>query len=210
VDEIEDDETVLVTPEGEADGNQGVRYYVGDVEVSVAAERVQFLDPESGRLITESIRDYTRNRVTEEYQSLDEFLRAWNAAERKQAVVEELAERGVLFEALSDQVGKDYDPFDLICHVAFDQPPLTRRERAEQVRKRSYFSRYGSQAQAVLEALLDKYANEGLASIEDTKVLRVQPFSNFGTPLELVKAFGGRGEYESALRQLEAELYPAA
>ena len=177
---------------------------------NILTERTQYLDPKSGKLITESIREYTRKRVTEEYESLDEFLKVWNAAERKQAVVEELSEHGVLFDALSEVVGKDLDPFDLVCHVAYDQPPLTRRERAEQVKKRGYFARYGAQAQAVLEALLEKYSDEGLASIEDTKVLRVQPFSELGTPVELVKAFGGRNEYERAIRELEAELYPAA
>lgn len=210
-DEVGPGEVIIDPPrDDDGPGDWGVRYYVGDVEVLVVAERVQYLDPKTGKLITESIKDYTRKRVTEEYESLEEFLTAWNAAERKHAIVEELTEQGVLFEALSEKIGKDYDPFDLICHVAFDQPPLTRRERAERVRKQNYFTQYGSQAQAVLEALLDKYANEGIASIEDTKVLRIQPFPDLGTPLELVRAFGGRDEYESALRELEAALYPAA
>jgi type I restriction enzyme R subunit len=210
--EVEDGETVIVDLEDDGDEPPSgvVKYYVGDVPVQVVAERVQYMDPKSGKLITESLRDYTRSRVAEEYRSLDDFLKAWSTAERKQAIVDELAEEGVLFDALSDEVGKDYDPFDLICHVAFDQPPLTRRERAEQVTKRDYFTKYGAEAQAVLKALLEKYAVEGLASIEDTKVLRVHPLSELGTPVELVKAFGGRDAYEKAIRDLESELYPAA
>jgi type I restriction enzyme R subunit len=116
----------------------------------------------------------------------------------------------VLLEALAEEVGKDFDPFDLVCHVAFGQPPLTRRERAENVRKRDYFTKYGEQARAVLDALLDKYADEGVQSIEDMKVLRVQPLDSFGTPVEIVKRFGGREKYERALRELEAELYNLA
>ena len=118
-----------------------------------------------GKLITESLKDYTKKKVQQEFASLDEFLHCWTDAERKEAIIDELAEQGVLIEALADQVGKDFDPFDLVCHVAFDQPPLTRRERAEQVRKRNYFTKYGEQARKVLEALLDKYADEGIEPI---------------------------------------------
>lgn len=205
-----DDTTVIVGPGGDDEDTTGVRYYVGDLQVTVLAERVQYLDPKTGKLITESLKDYTRRALADEYASLDDFLNAWSLAERKQAILSELQDHGVLFEPLADEVGREYDPFDLICHVAFDRPPLTRRERAEQVKKRDYFTRYGAEARAVLEALLEKYADEGLASIEDTKVLRVQPLSDLGTPIELVRAFGGREGYEQAIHELEAELYTAA
>jgi len=171
---------------------------------------VQYYDPKSGKLITESLRDYTRRTVCEEYASLDDFLTGWNTAERKAAVITALEEQGVLLEALWEEVGTDFDPFDLICHVAYDQPPLTRRERAENVRKRNYFTKYGEQARAVLNALLDKYANQGIIAIEKMDVLKVQPLTDFGTPVEIIKMFGGKEEYQKALRELERQLYAAA
>ena len=122
----------------------------------------------------------------------------------------ELERQGVFFEELAEQVGKDLDPFDLVCHVAFDQPPLTRRERADNVKKRNYFAKYGEQARAVLEALLDKYADEGIGTIETFNVLKVQPLDKFGTPVEIVKLFGGKDQYEKALRELETALYALA
>lgn len=185
-----------------------VKYRVGGVRAWVIAERVQYYG-KNGKLITESLKDYTRNTVTEEYASLDTFLQRWNAAERKQTIIEELEEQGVLFAALADEVGKDFDPFDLVCHVAFGQPPVSRRERADRVRKRDVFSRYGPQARAVLDALLDKYADEGIANIESMDVLRVRPLSEIGTPVEIVRAFGGKDEYLKALQDLEAQLYAA-
>ena len=181
-------------------------YVVDDVEVRVATERVQYLDGD-GRLITESLRDYSRKTVSQAYATLDAFLTAWKAAERKQAVVEELAARGVFFEELAEQIGPDYDAFDLICHVAFDRPARTRRQRVAQVRSRDVFGRYGDQARAVLEALLDKYADAGLRSFESLDILKVDPLSTFGTPMEIIKLFGGKPDYLAALHHLEAELY---
>lgn len=186
-----------------------VRYVVAGVPVMVVSERVQYYGPE-GKLITESLKDYTRRRVSAEFASLDDFLRTWSGAERKEAILAELAEQGVLLDELAEQVGREYDPFDLICHVAFDQPPLTRRERAAEVKKRDYFVRYGDGARAVLEALLDKYADEGIESMEDLTILRVHPFTELGTPVEIVGQFGGRAAYLEALRELERELYRAA
>jgi type I restriction enzyme, R subunit len=204
-----------VPPGPEADGNieddadvgahDVVKYVVSDVEVSIIAERVQYYGKD-GKLITESLREYTKSAVQEHYASLDDFLQHWSAAERKQAIIDELREQGVLFDELRTQVGKDLDAFDLICHVVYDRPPLTRRERAEQVRKRDVFTKYSTQARAVLDALLDKYAHEGLVPVEDLSVLRVQPFSDLGTPLELIKAFGGREGYLTAVRELERAL----
>ena len=183
-----------------------VKYVVSGVEVKVLAERVQYLDA-NGKLITESLKDYTRSAVTEQYASLDAFLRRWTDADKKQAVIDELREQGVLLEELREKVGADYDAFDLICHVAFDQPPLTRRERAENVKKRDVFTKYGEQARAVLMALLDKYADEGLGSVEDTGVLRVHPLADLGTPVELIRRFGGKKNYIAAVRELEQALY---
>ena len=191
---------------GEPPAARAVTYVVDDVEVRVATERVQYLDG-NGRLITESLKDYSRKTVNQAYATLDDFLSAWNAAERKQAVVEELASRGVFFDELADQIGPDYDAFDLVCHVAFDRPPRTRRERVAQVRGRDVFARYGDQARAVLEALLDKYADAGLKSFESLDILKVDPLSAFGTPMEIINLFGSKANYLTALHQLEAELY---
>ena len=184
------------------------RYYVDNVPVSVVMERVQFLD-EYGTLITESLTDYTRKAVHKNYASLNDFLNTWNAAARKQTIVELLAGQGVFLDELAEQVGRDYDPFDLICHIAFDQPPLTRRERAERVKKRNVFGKYGAKARAVLEALLQKYADSGIASVESLEILKVDPLRTFGTPVEIVTLFGGRDNYLAAIHEMETVLYVA-
>ena len=183
-----------------------IKYVLGDVTVYVVSERVQYYGPE-GKLITESLKDYTRSTVRKDYGSLDEFLRRWTSTDRKAAIIKELEAQGLLLEPLADEVGKDFDPFDLICHVAFDQPPLTRRERAEHVKKRNYFTKYSTQAQQVLETLLDKYQDTGLENIEDIKILTLDPFKNMGTASELVSAFGGKPAYLAALYELENQLY---
>ena len=183
-----------------------IKYVLGDVTVYVVSERVQYYGPE-GKLITESLKDYTRSTVRKDYGSLDDFLRRWNTAERKAAIIKELEAQGLLLEPLAEEVGKDFDPFDLICHVAFDQPPLTRKERAEHVKKRNYFTKYSAQAQQVLETLLDKYQDTGLENIEDIKILTLNPFKNMGTASELVSAFGGKPAYLAALYELEHALY---
>lgn len=167
-------------------------------------------DGTDGKLITESLTDYTRKKVHAEYATLDAFLQKWSSAEQKEAIVAELEENGVLFAELAEQVGRDFDPFDLVCHVAFDQPPLTRRERADNVKKRNYFAKYGEQARAVLEALLEKYADEGIETIESVNVLKVQPLDKFGTPVEIVRLFGGTDQYKTAVKELETALYSLA
>ncbi len=181
------------------------KYVLSGVQVSVVAERVQYYGSD-GRLITESLKDYTRATVRQRYESLDTFLRRWSEAERKQSIVDELAEQGVLLEALREDLGRDLDPFDLICHVAFDRPPLTRRQRAEGVRARDVYARYQGKARAVLDALLDKYAAEGVLP-EETGVLRNQPFDRMGTVVELVRLFGGKGGYQAVVKELEGALY---
>ncbi len=177
--------------------------------VTVVKERVQYYGP-GGKLITESLKDFTRRTVCGEFASLDQFLTFWSTAEQKQVVIDELAERGILFEPLAEEVGRDLDPFDLICHVAFGQPPLTRRERAENVRKRHYFAKHGERGRAVLDALLEKYADEGVGNLENTAVLKVQPISRLGTPVELIQAFGGKRQYLAAVKELEQEIYRSA
>ena len=205
-----DDEPPPVFPPN-VEGAKRIKYVVGgEVTVYVVAERVQYYGPD-GKLITESLKDYTRRAVQKEFASLDDFLRRWNATDRKQVLFDELANQGILLEALAEDVGKKsgkvFDPFDLICHVAFDRPALSRQERADQVRKRDVFARYGDQARAVLAALLDKYADSGIESIEDIKILTLDPFNRLGTAPELINSFGGKPEYLLAVQQLEQVLY---
>jgi len=182
------------------------KYYVNDLEVTVINQRIQYFGAD-GRLITESLKDYTRKNIGKNFSSLDAFIQRWTKAEKKDILLAELAEQGILLEALREEIGKEMDDFDLICHLAFDQPPLTRKERAEQVRKRNYFSKYGEKAQSVLNALLDKYEKEGITTIEQGSVLKVQPLNLLGSPVELVRAFGKGKDFENAIKELEIEIY---
>ncbi len=194
--------------EGEGEGVK--KFHVGGVEVRILGERVEFLG-EDGQMVIESYRDYSRKNIRQEFASLDEFLQKWNGTKKKAAIIEALAEYGIELPKLAQEVGKDYGDFDLICHIAFDQPPLTRSERANNVKKRNYFTQYGEQARAVLEALLDKYADEGIISIENNNVLKLDPFKKMGTPVEIINGvFGGKTKYEEALQALETELFKQA
>lgn len=183
------------------------KFYVSGVAVTKVAERVQYYDSD-GKLVTESFKDYTRKAMAMQFASMDDFTKKWNDADRKQAVIDELAELGIIWEALEQEVGKDMDPFDMICHVVYDQPPLTRKERAENVKKRNYFTKYGETAQQVLNNLLDKYADEGVQEIENIHVLKVKPFDEMGRPIEIIKkGFGGKPQYLEAVNELEAAIY---
>jgi type I restriction enzyme, R subunit len=185
------------------------KFYVDGVEVRVLSKRVQYLGPD-GKLITESLRSYAKKTLQKDYKTLDEFLRRWGEAEKKQAIIEELEALGVSLDGLRDEVknGDAFSAFDLLCHVAYGQPPLTRKERAEQVKKRNYFAKFEGKARVVLEALLDKYADEDFGPLENAKVLQLKPFDEIGTPVEIVRGvFGGRSAYEAAVRGLQTELY---
>jgi len=203
--------------DGEIDSDWGedqeekrfIKFQISTVAVKKMAERVQYYDSD-GKLVTESFKDYTRKTIQKQFTSLDDFTRKWNEAERKQTIIDELANEGVIWQALEDDISKDLDPFDLICHVAFDQPALTRKERANNVKKRNYFTKYSEQAQTVLNALLDKYADSGVSEIESIHVLKVQPFNEMGKPKEIAKqAFGNRKGYDQAITELETQLYTA-
>lgn len=182
--------------------------YVDDVDVNVSVERTQFYGPD-GKLITESLRDYTKKTVQKEYRSLDNFIQKWNEAEKKQVIIQELLEQGIPLDALQEEVGKDYDVFDLICHVAFDQKPLTRSERARKARQDSYFDKYGEKARRVIDALLDKYAESGIEDIESLEILRIAPFTEFGSPMEIIKLFNGKEKYLETVQQLKKRIYSA-
>jgi type I restriction enzyme R subunit len=164
-------------------------------------ERTEYLD-DQGRLVTESLRDFTKAALRKRFISLDDFLKRWNSEQRKHAIVEELAAEGLPLDVIAEELGTNFDPFDLICHVAFDRKPLTRRERAENVQKRDVFTKYGPQARAVLDALLEKYRDEGVLNLDDTNVLRVRPLNAMGTPFQLIKAFGGKDGFEKAVHEL--------
>jgi len=182
------------------------KYYVKGVPVKVVNQRVLYYDKD-GKLIIESLKDYTKKNLIEEYVSLSKFLKKWNSSDKKSAVIQELEEQGILLEELEQEVGRDYDPFDLICHVAFDKKPLTRQERIKNVRKRDYFAKFGDKAKAVIDALLEKYADEGIENLESLNVLKVNPLRGLGTPFEIVNLFGGKNGYLSAIKELESELY---
>jgi type I restriction enzyme R subunit len=193
-------------------GQKRIKYYVNNVEVSVIAERVQYYDKD-GKLVTESLKDYTKKTIQKQYRTLDEFLRKWSETQKKDAIIKELEEQGLLLSALREEVsnGDQYGTFDLICHIVYGQPPLTRKERAENVRKRNYFTKYGEKARKVLDALLDKYADEDVTTLESAKVLSLKPISEMGTPVEIINDFfGGKAQYETALSELEAELFRKA
>lgn len=213
-----DDDPVPPDPEGDDDdtgggddddtGGEGRRkIVVSGVPAKIINERIEYLG-DDGKLITESYKDFTKKQVQQEFASLDDFLKKWNDASKKQAIIELLEEHGVVLENLADLVGKEFGDFDLICHVAFGQKPLTRKERANNVKKRDYFTKYGEQARAVLQGLLELYADKGVASIENAKVLKLKPFNEIGTPMEIINEyFGGKDKYELAIKELEYELY---
>jgi type I restriction enzyme R subunit len=215
IDEISGEEIKLVPPQirnpfSTATSTPQEKVYVNGVDVSVLVTRELSFDRD-GKLITKKLTDYTKEIVTERFATLNDFLNKWNEYDRKEALVKELEEQGLPVTELENSVDKKLDLFDLICHVAFDQPPLTRLERANNVKKRNYFAKYGEQAREVLEALLDKYADEGISNIESLEVLTVKPFTDFGSRLEIVKGvFGGRDKYFEAVKELETELYRSA
>jgi len=204
-----DNEVPEIIEAGEVVSERREKYYVNGVNVTVLNERIQYLDGD-GKLMTGSLKDYTKQKVREQYQSLDQFLNRWQQADKKQAIIAELTEQGIVLENLKEAVNSEMDLFDLICHAAFDQPPLTRAERAKRVKKRDYFSKYSEQAGKVLEALLDKYADEGIENIENMSVLQLQPLDKLGSPMEIIKLFGGKKHYLKALVGLENEIYRTA
>lgn len=189
------------------EGNDPPRkIYVDGVSAAIVAERVEYMD-EHGKLITESLKDFTKKTLRKRFTSLSDFLKRWKSAERKQAVIDELEAEGLNLSVVGEELGKDLDPFDLICHVAFDRKPLTRRERALNVKKRDVFAKYGPQARAVLDALLTKYADEGLLDLDNANVLRIPPLTSIGTPVQIIKAFGGKDGFEQAVHELQSALY---
>ena len=198
-----------VQPEPQYNDGPREKVRVAGVDVYVLTERKQFIDT-NGKLITTSIKDYIKNGVVRTYRTLESFLQSWNEADKKHAIIDELENQGLIFEELKEETQKDLDIFDLICHVAWDAPALTRKERANNVRKRNYWTKYGEQARKVLNVLLDKYAEQGIAGIENLKNLTIDPLKQFGTAQEIFNIFGGRDAYLTALHELETEIYKTA
>lgn len=214
IDEVSGEEIVIVQPivrepNGGEEYKKRPKQYINGVNVAVLISRELYFDT-NGKPITTSLKDYTKNIITKHFASLDDFLIRWNQTEKKEAIIKELQEQGVMVEALYEAVDKQVDLFDLICHVAYDQPPMTRKERANNVKKRNYFTKYGEQARKVLETLLDKYADEGVENIESIDVLRVKPLDAFGSPIEIIGHFGNKQKYLEAVKELENELYRKA
>ena len=212
-----DDDPVPPDPEDPEGGDGGIitdpeppgaqKIYVSGVKAYIVAERIEYIG-EDGKMVTESYKEFTRKTVQAEFASLDAFLQTWSKTKKKQTIIQLLDEQGVKLDNLAELVGKNFDAFDLISHVAFDQPPLTRQERANRVMKRDYFTHYGEQARAVLHALLDKYADEGIGPIENARILKLAPFNEMGTPIEIInQVFGGKAQYEQAIADLEQQLY---
>lgn len=219
-DDPDGEETVIIDPidpasppgepPGGDDGPGGSgpkkKIYIDGIGASIIKERVEYLDAD-GNLVTESLKDFTRRHLTRRFATMDDFLRRWNTEDRKQAILDELSEEGLDITLIGEELGRDLDPFDLICHIAFDAKPLARRERAENVKKRDVFNKYGEQARAVLEALLEKYADDGVLTLDDTNILQINPFSHMGTPLELMRSFGKKKDYLQAVHDLQNALY---
>ena len=222
VDEEETDDTTITDNDGEKiefvkpdirkpqvnedRENYRKKIYVNGIDVSVLVSREMYFD-NNGKPITTSLKDHTKEIIKGQFASLDDFLQKWNNAEKKEVIIKELQEEGVMIEALQEAVDRDVDLFDLICHVAFDQPPLTRKERANNVKKRNYFTKYGEQARRVLETLLDKYTDEGVTNLESLEVLKVKPLADYGSPMEIINEFGNKENYLKAIKELEVELY---
>jgi type I restriction enzyme R subunit len=203
------DETIVDGPtydDPPPGGGRRRKVYVDGVGASIVAERVEYLD-ENGKLVTESLRDFTKSELKKRFASLDAFLNRWKTTERKQAIIEELEAEGLPLDPIAEELGSDLDPFDVICHVAFDKKPLTRHERAANVKKRDVFTKYGPQARAVLDALLEKYADEGVLNIDDANVLKIAPFTAMGSVVQLIRAFGDLHGFEQAVHELQSALY---
>ncbi|MFN3321444.1 MAG: EcoAI/FtnUII family type I restriction enzme subunit R [Allorhizobium sp.] len=190
-------------------GERQKKVYVDGISAKVIAERVEYLDA-NGKLVTESLRDFTKAALLRHFASLDDFLKRWKSEERKEALLKELAAEGLPLDVIAKELGIDLDPFDLVCHIAFDRKPLTRQERADNVKKRDVFARYEGKARAVLDVLLSKYADEGVLNLDDTNVLKIPPANTLGTAIELVRAFGGKAAFEQAVHAMQNAIYEDA
>ncbi len=191
------------------DSTKNRKIYVNNVQVIVLAERVQYYDKD-GKLITEDLKDYSKRNILSEFATLEDFLTKWTSDEKQEILIQELKEHGILLEALREAVDNtDIDDFDLICHIAYDKKPLTKSERAKKVKQKGYFEKYSETAQQIINTILEKYATDGITNFEDTKILELPDFIQFGNPIKITKLFGGRAKYQEAMKELKAVLYAA-
>lgn len=183
------------------------KLHVNGVEVSIYNEIVSYYDKD-GKLVTESLKDFSKKSILNEYASLDDFLHKWNSTDRKQAILDELEQQGVLIDELRKDIGiDDIGDFDLILHIAYDKKPLTRYERVNNVIKKGYLYKYSEMAQNILKDLLEKYSDNNELELTDTKILELKPFNEYGSPMDIVDVFGGKDKYISVVEELENELY---
>lgn len=189
-----------------------VKYIVDGKPVTITTEIVSVLGEDGKTMRTESVTSFTKKQILSHYSSLDNFIHEWTSAEKKAAIVDELKELNVLVDAVRQKnpALAEADIFDIICHVAFDQPALTRRERANNVKKRNYFAKYEGKAREVLEALLEKYAEHGIVNFESADILDHAPFNQIGKPQKIVRLFGGYDQFNKAIVELEQEIYKVA
>ena len=193
-------------------GEPHEKYTIEGKDIRIAHEIVSVLGEDGKTMKTESVQTFARTQIRRHFESLDNFINTWTEADRKQAIMDELKEYAILIDAVreSNPALKDADIFDIICHVAFDQPPLTRRERANNVKKRNYFGKYEGKAREVLEALLEKYAENGILDFERANILEIPPFNLIGKPQRIIKLFGGPAKFEQAIKELEQQIYKTA
>lgn len=206
--EYKDDPTTIHEPDPKPDPNPKPIVDKDGCRVEVINKVVSVYDANGKLLRTESITDYTRKNINDTYINLDDFINHWNAAEKKAEITDLMRESGIDLQALKiERNMENVDDFDFICHIAYGKKPLTRKERAENVKKRDVFNRYGAEARKVLEALLDKYANDGISQLENRMVLKLDPFRQMGSPANIAKLFGGNKQYFSAVKELENLIY---
>ena len=206
--EYKDDPTIIHEPDPKPRPNPKPIVDKDGCRVEVINKVVSVYDANGKLLRTESITDYTRKNINDTYVNLDDFINHWNAAEKKAEITDLMRESGIDLQALKiERNMENVDDFDFICHIAYGKKPLTRKERAENVKKRDVFNRYGAEARKVLEALLDKYANDGISQLENRMVLKLDPFRQMGSPANIAKLFGGNKQYFSAVKELENLIY---
>lgn len=188
------------------DSETNEKYFVDGVDVEITSIREKYFDKD-GNLITTSMKEFTKDNILGKYKDLSSFLKKWDSEEKKNVILEEFSELGINWDVLMQEVGKDYEPFDLVCHVVFEQQPLTRLERVNKVIKRDYFNKYQSDVKKILEILLEKYAEDGSEVFQNIEVLKLQPFDELGNIIEIVDKFGGKEKYLEEIKNLQSELY---
>lgn len=205
INSVDNNETNINHPGKTVNTNTKIR--VNGVEINIYNEICSYYD-KNGKQVTESLKDFSKRSILNEYTSLNDFINKWNSTDRKQAILDELKEQGVILDELRKDVGNDdIGDFDLILHIAYDKKPLTRYERVNKVLKKGYLYKYSEMAQNILKDLLEKYSDNNELELTDTKILQLKPFEEYGSPMEIVDVFGGKDKYIEAVEELEDELY---